>query len=96
MPGESHGQGGAWWATVDGVTKEMDMTEQLNKKALGKVSSKTQSTRSLRCDLKIITSTPHRGDVKINEIIHTKQFPLWLPQSRQQILETLLLYEIPK
>lgn len=74
------------------VTKEMDMTEQLNKKALGKVSSKTPELRFLRCDLEIIISTSHRDDVKINEIIHTKQFPLWLPQSRQQILEKRYYY----
>ena len=28
--GKSHGQRGLWWATVHGVTKESDMTEQLN------------------------------------------------------------------
>ena len=26
--------GGAWWATVHGVTKELNTTEQLNKKSL--------------------------------------------------------------
>ena len=97
MPGEAHGQEGAWWATVDRVTKELDMTQQLNnKQALGKVDSITQSTSFLRCEMEIIIPTPHRGDVKINEIIHTKQFPRWLPQSRQQILGTLLLCGIPK
>ena len=31
LPGESHGQR-TWWATVHGVAKDSDMTEQLNNK----------------------------------------------------------------
>ena len=30
LPGEPHGQRGAWQATVHGVAKESDTTEQLN------------------------------------------------------------------
>ena len=30
LPGKSHGQRESWWATVLGVAKEPDMTQQLN------------------------------------------------------------------
>ena len=32
--------GGAWWATVHGVTKESDMTEQLNNNNMGWIGGK--------------------------------------------------------
>ena len=32
LPGKSHGQRGAWWAIIHGITKGSGMTLQLNNK----------------------------------------------------------------
>ena len=39
---------GAWWATVQGVAKELDMTEQLNNNRMLEKQEKKTMTGSLK------------------------------------------------
>lgn len=50
----------------------------------------TQSLGFLSCEMKIIIPISHRGDIKINEIIHAKQSALCLAQRKPQMPATVI------